>query len=83
MRFSRRAPISSPATPARSRGATGREGSDPRVVEALKRHINSQAKTITLLNDSCSELTSRLREIEHDLRVAKTERDYWQRKATE
>lgn len=54
---------------------------DHRVKDALQRHITAQAAVIMQLSNNCHTLLSTLQEIEHDLRVAETERDYWKKRA--
>ena len=56
---------------------------DDRVSDALKLYIAKQAATIASLNEAVLDAAERLRQIEHDLRAARAERDYWQRRATE
>ena len=56
---------------------------DNRVSDALKLYIAKQAATIASLNEAVLDAAEKLRQIEHDLRVAQAERDHWQRRATE
>ena len=57
------------------------QNDDDRVKQALKEFIKTQSATIAALNEGCQALVEKLREIEHDLRVAEVERDYWKKRA--
>ena len=54
---------------------------DDRVSDALKLYIAKQAARITALNEAVLDAAEKLRQIEHDLRVAQAERDYFKKRA--